>query len=55
MTALGTVYGRLNRRSDAVSMLTRALEFRMRVLPAGHPSIAQTQFLLRSVESNLKK
>jgi tetratricopeptide (TPR) repeat protein len=49
MTALGTIYCSLNRRSDAVSMLTRALEFRMRVLPAGDPSIAQTQFLLSSV------
>jgi hypothetical protein len=38
-----------NLRNQCVSMRTRALEFRMRVLPAGDPSIAQTQFLLRSV------
>jgi hypothetical protein len=52
MMALGTIYVKLNRRSDAVSFLTRALEFRTRVLPAGHPSIAQTQMVLQIVESN---
>ena len=50
MMALGTIYNNLGRRNDAVAMLNRTLEFRKRVLPADHPSIAQTQLQLQLVK-----
>jgi tetratricopeptide (TPR) repeat protein len=40
MSSLALTYGALGRHEDALAMQERALEFRRRVLPPGHPSIA---------------
>ena len=50
---MGTAYWYIGRQIDALAMAKKALEFRQRVLPTGHPDIAETRELVAEFQSFL--
>jgi hypothetical protein len=46
MITLANTYTALARHQDAVALFEKTLEFRRRVLPANHPEIGNTMFVI---------